>query len=334
MEWRSGSRRTIDRDSQPAGTRCGASSDERLFVNRASIILFVVALAGGCSGFIEKRAASSTYGILQRSNVAARRLADVELARDALPGGIVQMAAFSAAYPDHRGFRELHAEALCQFTMAFVFDDWEAASLGGRGEDARRIAKRLEGLLVTCIDLNLSLLPDAFRAAEGDPVRWKALLPSVTRDQVRFVLPIASARAVRIVLNPLAAGMPALDRVIETLARCAALAPGFRDAEAEILLGSLLAGRSRFFGGDNGDAQFAAARRLLGPSAILVDVMYARNALVARQDRAQFERLLDAALAADLSQWPERRLANELARVKAERYRALADSLIPPPASP
>lgn len=294
-----------------------------------SLLALLVILAG-CSSFIEKKAASSTYQILQRGNVAARRLADVELARAAAPGGIVQMAAFAAAYPDHRGFRALYAESLCQYAAGFVFDDWEAASLGGRADDARRIATRLEGLLATCIDLNLALLPKAWRAAGSDHARWKALLPSVKRDQVPFLLHIASAEAVRVALDPLRAGIPRLDRAIATLTRCTAVSPGLRDAEGEILLGSLLAGRSRFFGGPDGEAQFAAARRLAGPSSVLVDVMYARAVAVARQDRALFLRHLEAALAADLSRWPDRRLANELARIKAERYRAAIDTLIAP----
>lgn len=289
-------------------------------------LLFV----SGCSSFIEKRAASSTYQILQRGNVAARRLADVELARAAAPGGIVQTAVFAEAYPQHRGFRELHAESLCQYAIGFVFDDWEAASFAGRVDDARRIATRLEGLLASCVELNLALLPDAWRAASTDDAKWKTLLPSLKRAHVPYVLHIASAEAVRVAVDPFTAGMSRLKRAIATLTRCIEVAPGFRDAEGEILLGSLHAGTSRFFGGADGEAQFAAARRTLGPSAILVDVVYARSVAVARQDRPLFERLLDTALATDLSRWPDRRLANELARIKAERYRAAVDGLFPP----
>jgi hypothetical protein len=295
-------------------------------MNKSIITLLLLA---GCSSFIEKRAASQTFQILQRGNEAARRLADVDLARAAAPSGIVQAAAFAAAYPDHRGFRELYAESVCQYSIGFVFDDWDAAVLEGRGAEARRIATRLDGLLATCVDLSLGLLPATWREAMTDDARWTALLASLEREQVPFLLHIASAEGVRIALNPLAAGIPRLDRAIATLSRCTELAPGLRDAEGEILLGSLLAGRSRFLGGPDGEAQFQAARRLLGPSAVLVDVTYARAISVARQDRESFLRHLDAALAADLSRWPDRRLANELARAKAERYRAAADTLIP-----
>lgn len=280
----------------------------------------LVILLAGCSSFFENQAAISTLKILQQSTVAARRLSDVELAREAAPGGVVQLAAFASSYPKHRGFRVLHAEAMCGYAMGFVFDDWEAASLAGR--DASAIAKRLHNLLATCIDLNLELLPKAWRSDD-----WKPLLPSVTREHVPALLSIASAEAAQIALDPIS-GISRLERVTATLARCIEVAPGFRDAEGEIMLGSLLAGRARFFGGPNGEAQFTAARRS-GAGLLLVDVMYARGVAVARQDRALFTSHLDAALAADLSKWPERRLANELARVKAERYRGAIDALIP-----
>lgn len=295
-------------------------------MNKTLILLLTLA---GCSGFIEKRAASTTFEVLQHGNAAARRLGDVELAREAAASGIVQMATFADAYPKHRGFREMHADALCQYAKGFVFDDWEAASLAGRTDDAKRIAARLGGLLTTCIDLNLALLPETWRAAAADNARWTALLPSATREQVPFLLHIASAEAVRVAVDPMTAGIPRLKRAIATLTRCTEVSPGLRDAEGEIMLGSLLAGMSRFLGGANGEAQFATARKLLGPSAIIVDVVYARSVAVARQDRALFLRSVDAALAADLSRWPDRRLSNELARIKAERYRTAVDALIP-----
>lgn len=303
--------------------------ESQVHVNRL-VITTLLALAG-CASLIETRAASSTYQILQHGDTAARRLPDVELARSAAASGIVQLATFADAYPQQRGFRELHADAVCRYAIGFVFDDWEAASLDNRSDDARRIAIRLERLLATCVDLNLALLPAPWRAALDDSARWDTLLRSLRREHVPLVLDIASAEAVRVAVSPLTAGVPRLERAIAALARCTEVAPGFRDAEAEIVLGSLRAATSRFLGGPDGEAQFAVARRVLGPSAIVVDVMYARGIAVARQDRELFLRLLDGALAADLSRWPDRRLPNEMARIKAQRYRAAIDALIPAP---
>jgi hypothetical protein len=291
----------------------------------------------GCSSWINKRAAQTTYDILQRSQEAARRLPDVQLAREAMPGGIVQLEAFALAYPDHAGFQQMRAASLCQYTVGFVFDDWEDASLTGRADDATRIAARLGPLLAACADASLALLPPAWRdaRARGGPA-FRALVAKATPAEVPALLRIASSDAVLLALDPLR-NVGKLPPLIETLTRCTQLAPGLHDAEGELLLGTLLAGRSRFLpgapGGD-GTRQLEAARKLLGEGALIADVMYARGVAVARQDRALFVTTLERVLAADVTRWPERRLANELARLKARRYLAAIDKLIEAPATP
>jgi hypothetical protein len=286
---------------------------------RAELALALV--LAGCGGFIDNQAASSTHRILLKATEAGRRQPDLELARDALPGGILQLETFALAYPKHRGFKVLHAESLCQYGVAFVFDDWEDASLGGRADEAKRLAGRLRGLLEACIDRNLTLLPASWRSARergGDA--FVAALPAATRDHVPALLWIATADAVLVATDPMN-HLARLAPAIATLARCAELAPGFHDADAELLLGMLESAR----GGD-GSASFAAARKALGEGALIADVMYARGTLVARRDRAGFERTLQAVLAADVAKWPERRLSNELARRKAQRYLAAIDT--------
>ena len=289
--------------------------------------------ATGCSSWINQRAAKTTYDILQQSQVAARRLPDVQLAREAMPGGIVQLEAFALAYPDHAGFRQLRAEGLCQYTTGFVFDDWEDASLTGRTDDAARIAARLGPLLAACVDASLALLPPAWRDARArGGAAWSALVAQATRAEVPAMLWIASSDAVLLALDPLR-NLAKLGPLTEALTRCTQLAPGFHDADAEILLGTLAAGRSRFLRGDDGTRHFEAARKSLGAGALLVDVMYARGVAVARQDRGLFVTTLERVLAADVTRWPDRRLANELARQKARRYLAVADKLIEAPAA-
>ena len=297
-------------------------------MNRAPLIA-ALTLVAACRGFIDNQAAASTYRILERSQQAARRLPDLDLARAALPGGILQLEAFALAYPAHAGFKRLHAEALCQYAVAFVFDDWEAARLEARTADADRLAARVVRLATMCADANLALLPPAWRDARaGGADAWNAVVATATRAQLAPMLWIATTDAVVLATDPLR-GLARLGMITTTLERCVALEPGFHDADAELRLGTLAAGRSQFLGGADGEAWFAQARARRGDGALLVDVMFARGTLVARQDRDQFERTLRAVLAADVSRWPERRLANELARRKAERYLAAIDRLIP-----
>jgi hypothetical protein len=108
------------------------------------------------------------------------------------------------------------------------------------------------------------------------------------------------------------------------------IAPGANESSGELLLGSLEANTNAFFGGADGTKQFAAARASLGPGAVIVEVMSARSLAVAKKDRTLFRTMLEKVLATDVSRWPERRLENELALVKARRYLAAIDRLIPP----
>ncbi|HVV86703.1 MAG TPA: TRAP transporter TatT component family protein, partial [Kofleriaceae bacterium] len=231
-------------------------------------------------------------------------------------------------YPHHRGLRRLHADALCQYAIGFLFDDWDDAALLGRADEAARLATRLHPLLAACADANLGLLSPAWREARargGDA--WDAQLRAATAADVPPLLWIASSDAVELALEPLR-HLGDVGTLTATLARCVALRPGFHDADGELLLGTLEAGRSRFLGGPDGEAWFARARAAAGDGALLVDVLHARATLVARGDRAVVQAALERVVAAELSRWPERRLANELAVRKARRYLAALDRLV------
>jgi TRAP transporter T-component len=293
------------------------------------VTLVIVSQLAGCASFIDNKAASSTMRILEKSMVAASRQSDLQLAREALPGGIMQLEAFSLAYPDHRGFRVMHADALCQYAVAFVFDDWEDASLTGKTDAAAASAERLTGLLTSCVDANVAMLPAAWRDAHGRGLgAIEKLLPKLTRAEIPRVLWIAMAGAVRIALAP-AANFRSIGPVKAILARVAEVWPGYHDADAEILLGTLEAGMAAFLGGADGAARFEAARKLTGGVVLSVEVMFARGVAVARKDRALFTSTLERVIAADLGRWPDHRLANELAHKKARRYLAAIDSMIP-----
>ncbi len=288
------------------------------------LLLALAVLVSGCESFITKRAASSTFAIIKQSNIVAQREADLQLARDATPGGLIQLEAFALAYPDHSGFKQLHAEAFCSYAVAFIFDDWEDASLTDRTADADTIATRLRPLLARCAALNRALLPKAWQAKSVAD-----LLPLAKKSHAPALLWLATTDAVLLALAPMQ-NFAKLPAIRAALARCAELAPGAHNADAEILLATLDAGTGAVFGTTDGQAAFDRARAVAGPGSLIVDVMFARGTAVARKDRALFTSTLERALAADPAQWPERRLSNELARKKARRYLAAVDKLLPP----
>lgn len=281
------------------------------------VAIFILAAVCGCSSFIDREAASSTLRILDNSQVAARRLGDVELARDALAGGIVQLSAFALAYPQETRFAAMHADAVCDYAMGFVFDDWEAATFAGRTDDATATAERLHGLITECLGLQQARLPRDWTAA------------SLRAEDVPAALAIARARATLLALAPLAM-LAQLPATRELLARCAELRPGYHDADAELLLGTIEAELGRFTGGPDGSAWFARAATLAGEGALMVQVLRARAMASAHRDRAALEAALAPVANADLDKWPERRLANTLAVRKARRYLTYSATLAAP----
>ena len=54
-----------------------------------------------------------------------------------------------------------------------------------------------------------------------------------------------------------------------------------------------------------------------------------RSVAVAHKDRVLFDATLRRVLDTDVTRWPERRLGNELALVKARRYLDAIDKLVP-----
>lgn len=266
----------------------------------------LLVLLCSCASFIDDKAASSTLRILEKSMQAASRQGDLQLAREAMPGGILQLEAFALAYPKHTKFRVMHADAICQYAVAFVFDDWEDATFRNDKAEAERTSERLTGLLRSCVAAN-----DA--------------LPASTRKD----LWLATVGAVEIAVSPLA-NVARLPTVKKQLAAVAQRAPGFSNADAEVLLGTLEAATAGIFGGPDGTARFDAARKLTQGRVLNVEVMFARAVAVARKDRALFSSTLERVIAVDTTKWPEQRLANELARTKARRYLAAIDTLFPP----
>ena len=315
----------------------GAALIETLVARRTPIVRGAITAAAvavmfalaGCSSFISDQAAASAYHILQSSFEAAKRQPDLLLAREAMRGGIVQLESFALAYPSHVEFKRLYAESVCQYAVAFVFDDREDAQLGGRAADQQRLALRLTTLARMCEDANLALLPTALRTArQAGGEAWTHALASARRAEVAPLRWLATVDAVRLAIDP-SRGMVRFEAIVETMNRCAQLAPGDHDADAELMLATLTSARGQFLGGDDGEAAFALARKRAGPGALMVEVMYARGVGAARKDRALFEATLRRVLDADLTRWPDRRLSNELAKVKAARYLGAAERFVP-----
>ncbi len=297
------------------------------------MVVFAALVLGlaGCAGIIERRAADSTYGVMKRSRVAVQRSADVELARAAAPGGLVQLEAFHLAYPYHRGFKLLLAEGYCQFAAGFLNDDWERATLAGDAAASAVIKERALGLLDKCVGYGLTLLGASWEQAyEAGPGALTKLVARARKSHVAGMTWVALGISTGIAMEPTSPKRLRYLPVAQAmLARAIELDPTFRDATAHVMMGALDSARPRWLGGDpaSGKRHFDQARALTDGAALMVDVVFARTYAVAVGDRTLFRATLDKVLAADVGKWPERRLANEMARDKAALYLEHEDAL-------
>lgn len=294
-------------------------------------LLAPLVIATGCAGFIKKRAAESTHSVMRRSSVAMQRASDVELARAAAPGGLVQLEAFHLAYPRHRGFVELLAEGYCQYASGFLHDDWERLVIAGDKARADRLRARTIKLLDKCVHWGLQLLGEEWRKAHAaGPKPFDARVAKAGKRDVDGMAWVAVGMVTAIGMNPMDfKRLSYLSSAQKLLERVVALDPDHRDATALVMLGALDSSRPAIFGGNPaaGKRHFERARTLTGGQMLMVDVVYARTYAVAVKDRALFRKTLERVLKANPAKWPERRLTNEMAIAKARMYLAAEQTL-------
>jgi hypothetical protein len=284
--------------------------------------LVLLLLATSCTSFIERRAASSTFSIMEGSKVAMQRSSDTELARIASPGGLVQLEAFHLAYPGHRGFLALLTEGYCQYAVGFVLPDWERSVVAGDRQKSEKLRQRALSLFDKCSSLGLQLLGKNWQEAYAGSTLEARIVAAKKRDVAGMVW-LAFGMVNRIALDPfqtrrraeLEVAQALLERVIE-------LDESHNDAIAHLMLGALASSRPRLLGGDpeQGKRHFLRAKELTGDGMLMIDVVFARSYGVTTGNREFFVETLERVTRADPSLWPERRLANALAIEKASVY--------------
>lgn len=114
----------------------------------------------------------------------------------------------------------------------------------------------------------------------------------------------------------------ALKRVVE-------IDPNFHFAGPHRLLGGFYGGRGRLLGGDPEKSRqhFEQSLQAAGGGFLLNRVLYAKTYAVQMQDRKLFEQLLGEVLWTPSDVLPTQRLANEIAKIKAQKLLESADDL-------
>ena len=265
------------------------------------------------SGCIQQIAVSTVGGIVDDGFGGFTEEADLEFARDALPGNLKLIDVLLKSEPDNERLLRLASQGYNSYALAFLEDsDPERARafyLRGRDHALKilrtdeRIAKALSAhpdeLRAVLTTTPASMVPAAFWAAFG----WGSYIYlSLDNTDALADLPRAEALMQFVADNDSA----------------------YYYAGADLFLGMLYGSRSKMLGGDPAKSRmhFERALRITDRKFLMAQLYYARSYATQNLDEELFDTLLAEVESASLEILPENRLANAVAKQKAALLKA------------
>jgi hypothetical protein len=268
--------------------------------------------------------ANQTSKVIKAASPSFQQEPDVDLARAAAPGQLKTVEGFHLASPENDVFIKILAQGYCEY--AFGFLEWEVLQARAKGDaDAElHYTKRATGLYLRCVNYGLKLLGKSWeRALYGETAAWEAKVKSADKDDVPGMFWTGLGLASAINLNrddiEMVAYLPKAKLLFE---RVVALEPTYHNGGAHMALGMLYSAQSTALGGDpaRGKAEFEKAIAVTGGKFLIPKVLMARAYGGVTNDREFFHKTLVQVLETSPAVFPEQRLANELAHLRAKFF--------------
>lgn len=273
------------------------------------LLLLASALFSGC---VRSLAVSTVGGMVDDGFEAFTGEEDLEFAEQALPGNLKLLDVMLKNEPDNRRLLRLGSEGYNSYALAFLEDTnpERARAFYLRGRDY--------GLRILRQDKEWA------RALDGTVDDVKALLAGRGNDDVPAVFWTAfgwgSAIYLTLTSPDAIADLPKAEAMMEFVA---GRDSAYYHAGADIFLGTLYGSRPRILGGDTAKSRlhFERALRLNGGKFLMTYVYYARSLAVQTMDEPLFDELLSTVDRTSLDVLPSARLANAVAKRKAQMLR-------------
>ncbi len=276
---------------------------------RSLLLLSFLALAGAaCS--MTTMVANNMTGTMDNMKKAFFAESSTKHALAAGPAMLMMLDGFIEAAPENVELLQRAAEMNCAFAQTFL-DDTDREYAQAMYAKGLKFAKRAVAVEE----------PELAKALEaGDEKRVKELLDKTDEDfaPIAFWTGICWGGLINSAMEAdLATGLPMVERLV---ARSEAIQPHYFFYAAHIFHAMFYAGRSAMLGGDleKGRSHFEKAIEASGGNFLLWKVMFARTYAVNKQDADFFIRQLQEVLDAPTEDPPDRVLANQAARDKAE----------------
>jgi len=285
-------------------------------------------LLSGCS--VKRFAINKVGDSLANSGTTYASDDDPDLVGQAVPFGLKLMEGLLAESPKHRGLLFAASSGFAEYAYAYVQEPSEELE----SEDLARanvLKARARRLYLRARDYGLRGL-ETKHPGFGASLRedWKKAVRSTTRRDVPLLYWTAVSWGAAIALSKDRPDLVAEQPLVETLIdRAYELDPGFGHGAIDQFLISYESARQ----GANGDfawrskQHFDRAVALTSGQSASPFVAYAESVSAQKQDRGEFEALLQKALAVDPDARPEWRLSNLIEQRRARWLLSREDEL-------
>ncbi len=318
-----------------------SNPESLLTINRSlrmpCYLIGLVLLSMGTSGCVRKMAVNMIGDALAGSGTTFSSDNDPELVKDALPFSLKLMESLLAESPNHRNLLLATSSAFTQYTYAFVreeADEMEPVNF----QKSMEIRARAKLLFLRARDYGLRGLETRLRgfevAVKADPV--KAVKPAQKRDVPLLYWTAASwGSAIGVAKTDMAlvADQPVVEALID---RALALDESFDQGAIHSFLITYETVRQGAPGDpyERARRHFERAMALSGGFQAGPLVSYAESVSVAKQNRKEFQSLLERALAIDVNAKLEYRLVNLVMQRRARWLLSRIDELFAEPEEP
>ncbi|MGB5704098.1 MAG: TRAP transporter TatT component family protein [Polyangiales bacterium] len=295
----------------------------------AAALLCIVAL-GGCD--VAKFTADSTAGLFTRAAPAFEEYWDYDLAGEAMPATIVQFEGILRVVPDNEAILSQLAQAYVAYAYGWIEADVEALEFEGEYDEADVQRRRTKTMYLRALDLTRHWIrlynPDVDLAVKGTVEDLDAWLQGAFVEKEDAVMLLWHGYAWGSYINSAKDDMEAiadLEYAKAFVARSIELDPDYYNAAGYTFMGVAIASEMAS-DMDESKAYFEKALAATERRALQAQLNMARYYAVKEGDRALFDKLLEEVMDAH-DPLPEARLANRMARERAELYIANADQL-------
>ena len=298
-----------------------------MFRHLALVLVLALATAG-CS--IKSMAINTVGNAMAESGSTYASDDDPELVAAAVPFGLKTIEGLLAQAPKHKGLLYAASSGFTQYAYAFVWqpaDYIEAKDL----ERSMELRARAKKLFLRARDYGLRGLEVSYPGfREGLKSNPDATLAKLTKADVPLAYYTGAAWAAAFSIDVADAELATDQGTIEKLMRRAlALDESWENGSLHDFFISWEAAHASSGGSyDAATTHYERSKALSGGKRISHTVSYAESVMVPQQKRAEFESLLNEALAVDITKAPkEQTLPNVLAQKRARWLLQRADEL-------